>query len=213
MVQTAIPSTKVTIRPARPSDAGHAAHLIYSTGPCVIDYIFLGKEKGRVLDYFSFAFADRVGELGCDVHMVAEVDDKVVGIGAGFRAKDTARFMAAGVSQVLRFYKFAGVGVIYRALQVEKVVRPPTGELFVLAHLGVDPGFRSQGIGSMMINHLLSQAATEGYPRAALDVAIDNTRAQELYQRHGFLVADQRVSRYKNAFAEVPDHLRMERNL
>lgn len=52
----------------------------------------------------------------------------------------------------------------------------------------VKPGFRSQGIGSRLLNTAEADLVQRGYTRAVISVAQTNRRAQELYRQRGFSV-------------------------
>ena len=49
-----------------------------------------------------------------------------------------------------------------------------------------------------------------GRTRAALDVSVENPRAQALYERLDFEVTEECMSKLENSTARVPDHRRME---
>ncbi|HZV37115.1 MAG TPA: GNAT family N-acetyltransferase, partial [Pseudoxanthomonas sp.] len=96
---------------------------------------------------------------------------------------------------------------------VERVIQPPLRGMHYLAHLGVAPGLRGQGIGRALVAHLLEQGRAQGKRRMALDVATDNSLAQALYERLGFAIVGERHSTLANAQGAVPAHRRMERVL
>jgi ribosomal protein S18 acetylase RimI-like enzyme len=48
--------------------------------------------------------------------------------------------------------------------------------------------FQGQGIGQQLITYATHDAHTHGHPSIALDVSLDNPRAQKLYERLGFVV-------------------------
>ena len=48
--------------------------------------------------------------------------------------------------------------------------------------------FQRQGIGQQLITYATQDAHTHGYQSIALDVSLDNPRAQKLYERLGFVV-------------------------
>jgi ribosomal protein S18 acetylase RimI-like enzyme len=103
--------------------------------------------------------------------------------------------------------------VIARGLRIERVISPPARQWHYLAHLGVAPALRGQGIGQQLIEHLILQGRALGKQRLVLDVAVSNPRAQALYERLGFRVTAQRRSQLAKGQAAVPDHRRMERVL
>lgn len=55
--------------------------------------------------------------------------------------------------------------------------------------MGVSEGHQGAGLGSVIMQHLLSWAARKGVARATVVTQGRNIRAQRLYQRNGFLTA------------------------
>lgn len=55
--------------------------------------------------------------------------------------------------------------------------------------VGVDGGHRRSGLGSLLVQHFLCWAAQERATRATVVTQGRNVRAQQLYQRNGFVTA------------------------
>lgn len=196
------------IRPARREDADAAIPLLYSSGPAVIDYILGTRGLDDLLPLLRNIFRDGAGELGYRNHIVAEGEDqRVVGLATGYGAPDLWRFTLAGTRQMLQYAgPFRGAGIVRRAMQVEKLIRPPKAKELYIAHLGVAPEYQSHGIGARLVEHLLQEGHALGRTVAALDVALPNTRAIALYQRLGFTIAREAVS----SLPGIKNHFRME---
>ncbi|MFB6347833.1 MAG: ribosomal protein S18-alanine N-acetyltransferase [bacterium] len=63
--------------------------------------------------------------------------------------------------------------------------------------VGVDPSLRREGIGSLLIQHVLDQF--EGEPRdITLEVRESNKAARGLYEKNGFEVTGRRTNYYSN---------------
>lgn len=69
------------------------------------------------------------------------------------------------------------------------------GELQVLA-IGVAPGARQKGIGSLLLGEVLRATALEGMTCATLELRSDNAAARALYARHGFVRVGEREGYY-----------------
>lgn len=204
----------VIIRPARPEDAGALAPLVYSSGPAAFDYVFSHRTRTNAVEFLIRSLRTSGGEFGYDVHWAVELGGEVVGAGAGFTGEHPLAFMSSALRRILGTYgPVAGAGVIARGLRIERIVRPPKGAAFCVAHLGVRPDLRSKGLGEKLVRHLLARAREEGRTLAILDVSVENPRAQALYERLGFKVTSEHPSRLQNATARVPDHRRMELKL
>jgi len=64
-----------------------------------------------------------------------------------------------------------------------------------LEDLFVIPKFRSQGLGSLMIKYCINLSREKGFKKIGLGVAIENIKAQELYESFNFF--DFSISLYK----------------
>lgn len=56
----------------------------------------------------------------------------------------------------------------------------------MLEDMIVDPAYRGQGIGAMLLDHACSWARENGYGRITLLTDGDNVPAQRFYEAHGF---------------------------
>ena len=201
----------ILFRTATPADADAAVPLIYSSGPAAFDFVFTVPGKLSALQFLRRAFLHGRGELGYRNHIVATLDQRVVAVGAAWCGDSTLAFALAATRQILGGYgAVAGPGVIARGLRVESVIQPPAKDCWYIAHLGVPPELRGRGLGNAVIAALLEQGRARRLPKAVLDVAVSNPRAQALYERLGFEVAAERISTLRNAQATVVSHRRME---
>jgi ribosomal protein S18 acetylase RimI-like enzyme len=183
---------------------------MYSSGPAVLDYIFGPDGMSGMFAFMRRGFERNAGELGYAIHTVAVCDGKVVGVGAAFGGNTTLRFMTEGARNIFAHYGLVrGTGVLRRALQVERIIRPPAKNEHAIAHLGISPEYQSKGIGALLVKHLLDEGRRSGRTKAVLDVSVENPRAQALYERLGFSVTRENHSTLKNRHATVCHHRRM----
>ena len=205
-------SPEVRFRAATAQDAAAAVPLIYSSGPAAFDYVFALPGHGGAQAFLRRAFVDGAGEFGWRNHVVGELEGVVVAAGAGYGGEASLAFTLAAARQILAHYGLRRApGVIARGLRVERVIPPPARGMHYLAHLGVSPALRGQGIGLALVDELIRRGMQQGRRRMVLDVAASNPRAQALYERLGFAVTGERHSALANAQGAVPDHRRMER--
>jgi ribosomal protein S18 acetylase RimI-like enzyme len=203
---------EVRFRAALPQDVEAAAPLIHSSGPAAFDYVFAVPGRGDARAFLRRAFVDGAGEFGWRNHLVGELEGVVVAVGAGYGGEASLAFTLAAARQILAHYgPRRAPGVIARGLGVERVIPPPRRGMHYLAHLGVAPALRGQGIGRALIEALIRRGVQAGRRRMVLDVATSNPRAQALYARLGFEVTGERASALANAQGAVPGHRRMER--
>ena len=59
-----------------------------------------------------------------------------------------------------------------------------------IQNISVADSFKGQGVGSQLIDYVINLTQKHGYQEIALDVSLDNPRAQHLYQRLGFVVTN-----------------------
>ncbi|WEX00003.1 GNAT family N-acetyltransferase [Pseudomonas nitroreducens] len=199
----------LTFRRARPDDVDAAVPLIYSSGPDAFDYAFARPGRNSAQDFLRYAFVQGGGQFGWRQHWVGEQDGKVVTAGTVFGGEVTLGYMLAATRQILGYFGLAAPGVIRRGLQLERIICPPPRRTLYLAHLGVTPDLRGEGLGSQLIEHFLQIGRSNGLPMAALDVSIANPKAQALYERFGFEVQVERVS----TLPGVSSHRYMQRKL
>jgi ribosomal protein S18 acetylase RimI-like enzyme len=77
-----------------------------------------------------------------------------------------------------------------------------------IQNISVDPDFRGQGIGTMLVRHAEQLARSEGITILTLDVSLKNDGARRLYTRLGFA-----KTKTKRAWGIIPMTVRMEKTL
>lgn len=210
-VGTAEVTRDVAFRPCRADDADLAVPLIISSGPAAFDYIFADRSLEQVPRFVTRAFRDDGMELGHSTHTAMLLDGRLAAVGALWHAGNALPFMLAGAHQIYRHYgPLAGTRVVLRGLRMETVVKPPRKGVAYLGHFGVAPELRGQGLGTLLIHHLIGQARTQGFTRVALDVSSGNPRAQKLYEQLGFAVQKTNAADYRREFGHIVDHHYME---
>lgn len=204
----------LTFRPAEPADVEAAIPLIYSSGPAAFDFVFTVPGKGDPNSFLRSAFLDGDGEFGYRNHVVGINEGQVVAVGGAWNGTTGLAFMLAGARQILGCYGlWSGLGVIVRGLRTEAVIPPPSSGHHYLGHLGVKPDLQNRGLGQALILHLIAQEKPARLRMVSLDVAVTNPRGQALYERLGFVVTRERLSRLSNAHGAVVNHRHMEKSI
>ena len=204
----------IAFRACTADDAELAVPLIISSGPSAFNYIFADTALEQMPHFVRRAFRDDGMELGHSVHTAMLLDGRLSAVGALWHAGQALPFMAAGVHQIYRHYGvLAGTRVVCRGLRMETVVKPPRKGIAYLGHFGVIPGLQGQGLGTVLIAHLMAQAKARGFGTVALDVSSGNPRAQKLYEQLGFIVKKTNPTDYRTRFGAIVEHRYMEKPL
>lgn len=121
----------------------------------------------------------------------AERDKVIVGMAAGYAAKQRARFSDRPLKQA------AG----HRALRMKvvKILCAPLLRIldtvaesdFYLLSIAVDRGLRGEGVGSLLMDSVEDRARASGSTRLSLDVSARNEGARRLYEHRGMTVKSQ----------------------
>jgi ribosomal protein S18 acetylase RimI-like enzyme len=199
---------KISFRPARPEDLISVKPLIYSAGPELLDYIF--SQSGKTpYDILDNAFPRKLGLLAHDIHTVAEVDGEVAGIGAFYDGKIYNRLSIGSFPAIVSTYGIGTIPVMVRSLQSMTLMPPPARNTMYVSDLGVKPECRSHGIGTALLEYKREEAGKKGYKHFELDVSVNNTRGQALYDRLGFKLVREQKMRGNTKGKYVPDTRRM----
>ncbi|WNJ17319.1 GNAT family N-acetyltransferase [Pontibacter sp. G13] len=199
------------IRRARPDDSLEAVPLIISSGPEAFDYIFGGYNVGDPADFVRFAFEHGEGVLGFRNHFVGVIDGKVIATVAAYTQAEAKSHTLPGARQIIRFFGvLSGISVMLKGLKIESLMVPPKEPLLYVAHFGVAPELRGQGIGTKMLAFLMDEAKALDQVGIALDVADNNPNAQRLYERTGMKVSSSTQKELENPQAKIPLLHRME---
>ncbi len=204
----------IAFRACLPADAALAVPLIISSGPDAFDYIFADTCLEQTTLFVSKAYQQGGMELGYGVHTALLFNGRLVAVAGLWSSKQVVPFTWAGITQIFRYYgPIAGLRVIIRGLRMETVVKPPGRGIAYLGHFGVSPELQGQGLGTLLIHHLIEQAKQQGFSTAALDVSSANPRAQKLYEQLGFRVRKANPADYRSALGKIVEHRYMEKSL
>lgn len=84
------------------------------------------------------------------------------------------------------------------------VAQPGVGEMHLL-NLTVAPALQGQGLGLLLLDHLVSHARTRGDHALLLEVRTSNARARAIYARYGFADVGLRRNYYPAAASQRED--------
>lgn len=117
-------------------------------------------------------------------HAIAAIANPggLVGV-AGFKAAGRA-FIDASFGDLRRVYCLAGA--LWRAPLLQLLERPSEDGVLLMDGICVAAGARGKGVGSRLLEAILSEAAKRSMHSVRLDVIDTNIRAKALYERLGF---------------------------
>lgn len=199
----------LTLKPCTAKDVNEAVPLIYASGPDGFEFVFKN-DKVSAQDYLKYAFVKQGGEFSYDNHYALYDGEELVGVGAVFNKEKAAGFTFKDGFNIIKFYGFGFLPRALNGLKAETIIKLPAKNEIVLAHLGIKEGLRGKGYGTSLINELMKVANKTESEYFVLDVSEENPKAQKLYERLGFQVFKNYVSKFKNKYSYLPNHSRME---
>jgi len=195
------------IRPAQREDVEVAIPLIYQSGPHELDYGFQVGAK-TTHEFVRKCFLSDKGIFSWKIHRVAEVNGRVVGIGAFFSGANYGKYSNRLMIEIFKFYPLTKIaGVLLRLLHLTSIMPAMGKDVWFLTDFAVHSSTQSLGIGRAMLEEQIAFARKHGYRYFGLDVAADNPRARALYERMGLRVVKENV--FKGPKGKLANGLRM----
>lgn len=190
---------KVSVRPARKSDAADIARLVVMAWP--VD-AFLAHGEGKTIE----DLVELVAEVAAKEDTLYSYTNTVVAEIAPERDSDSK-----AASDEANGGKVVGIMIGYDGAALHRLRRPveeafasrfgasdmkwddetQAGE-FYYDSIAVDPGYRGYGIGTALFDAMGKRAAQLGHDVAGLLVDLDNPSAEKLYSRLGFMTVGEK---------------------
>lgn len=118
----------------------------------------------------------------------AEYEGSIVGMAAGFTAKDHRRFSDRPLKQAAEFPALRMRAVSILCAPLLRILESiPDGSFYLLA-MAVEENIRGRGVGSSLFDSVELRARQSGSSRLSLDVSVKNEGARQLYERRGLSV-------------------------
>ena len=172
----ATPSPAVeVVRGIPPAMQWQAASIYYAAFERKLTPI-LGADRDRVIALLEAAL---VG----DCAFAAVRDDQLLGLLGFHHGKQ--QLINIGLGTLLK--QFGLLKGLWRALIGMILSRQPAAGELLMDGIAVHPDARGQGVGTRLFDALFAFAQAEGYSTIRLDVVNSNPRAQQLYERLGFV--------------------------
>ncbi len=118
--------------------------------------------------------------------MVSDGDGGVLGILVSFRGDDVTFWKEfKAYSKILGFYDL--LRHVFKGTLINELLTASIGPGdYYISNIAVDPEFRSQGIGTCILENALKLAEDSGCRKVILNVTLNNERALEFYKKFGF---------------------------
>lgn len=166
----------MTIRSARPQDAGAAARLLYDALHDVAHRLTGEDSEEKALEVLEQYFRADEGRLSYRQSAVKEIDGEVAGIIVAYGGDQAAELDRPILDRLRKLKNDPTVTLDQEADEDE----------YYIDTLSVSPQFGGKGLGSALILHAENRAKELKYHKIALAVVTDNHRAHSLYDRKGY---------------------------
>lgn len=166
----------ITIRPARAEDAAIVPGLMLHAMSDVI-YSFIQQQDEEEALHFLTRLFMQPGNIYSYQHTFVAVDTagNIAGSVTGYDGDNFARLRQPVLDLMKTKYNNTMVPEAETA-----------GGEFYLDTVAVSPAARGQGIGTLLLKHMIDYARQQHFKQAGLLVDLDNPEARRLYERLGF---------------------------
>ncbi len=165
------------IRRAKKSDAESVARLMRMAIMDIAEALTGEEKEEQILEVMAQFFKQEKNRLSYENCFVCDVDGVVAGLVLCYFGGDAPELDEPLVKR-LRIVKNDP------SLTIEKEADE---EDFYIDTLCVDPAYHRQGMGTSLIQFVEQYAKENGYERLSLVVEQNNTKAQKLYTRLGYI--------------------------
>jgi len=190
----------MTIRSARPEDAGFIASIILSS---MRGYrsrgwfdVALGWPEAECLDFIArVATAHAVSMWHVSQFPVAEADGKPVAALCAVPAAGTGPAAWHAIEEVGAAMGLApsDLDAIRRRGAYTRACWVQGGEGdWMIEHVATDPAYRGRGLMQALIAHALDKGRAAGFARATISFLIGNEPAERAYAKAGFAFAEEK---------------------
>jgi ribosomal protein S18 acetylase RimI-like enzyme len=205
----AVDGTALTLRDAAAGDAGRVAEIQHRVPGSELVGLFGSADRARRFGLRQTTRRGVVDERRPVI--VACRDERVVGF-AQWSIGDVDRTGPRDVLDALAVVGVRGLLRFPRKLKARSRVHTPVPpNALYLAEIHVDPGERGAGVGGALLDAVIARAERLGRPLVSLTTTIDNP-ARRLYERHGFVVIDEKRDAEYEAISGSPGRVRMDRD-
>ena len=185
-----IPSLQhIRIRPAQTADAPLAAKVMYMSMGALADYLF-DMPAHEIEAVLAKLFMLNAGRFGSGIAVVAEHDEKPVGMLFSFPAAKLNRFNVASFPHF-----FPTMGFKHALQFMRRGISLPGGaeaekDEYYISNLGILPDARRQGLGRTLLGYAEKACRDNRLSKCSLIVGLHNEKAFHIYKQAGYQVVE-----------------------
>jgi len=213
MKKGSLSMNEVVVRPAKPSDARRAAHLLFVTFKRTASFIIgLGDEK-RAINILTQLFKLPGHRLSYEFTNIVMNNGHVIGLCTCFPGRRLVKLDRHLGRLILKQYHVRGkLAVIQRGWPLIFIKESASDEYF-LSSLAVKKSFRGQGVGTQILVKVEEKAKQASLEKISLMVAIENQDARRFYERNGYKIKAIHLESNKRVHHLGPGYQRMVKKL
>ena len=178
--------------------------MIYSAGTEINEYLFSRGGK-KATDFIHYCYTDGRGFFGYKAHHTVQHDEQILGVGSLYSGVEFSALSKGMMAQTTHFFPLRTMPGLLRDLsQLGKWMLPVSRSTGYVANLGVTPAARGTGAGTALLKYFEQLSASQGKKYFALDVAVNNPKAEALYARLGLELIEERNFEGRDRGIAVP---------
>ncbi len=166
------------IRRAKKTDAPQVSELLY----IILDEMDIPMlkvyDKPKVLEFIGKAFNSEAGRFSHNNVTVKEMEGRAVGMAVAYHGADAARLDRELAAIIRDTFSLCEDIILDKEADEDE---------FYIDSLCIMPEFRGMGIGTELLKSLQEEAGGNSFAKLSINVELNNTRAQRLYESMGYL--------------------------
>ncbi len=179
----------IRIRPAQAGDAALAAKVIYMSMGGLADYLF-DSDADVIESMLAKLFMRNAGRFGFEIAVVAEVDEKPVGM---LFSCPAAKLDLFNIASFPHFFPVMGLKLALKFMR--RGISLPGGpeaekDEYYISNLGILPEAQGHGCGSALLEYAEQTSRMNGLSKCSLLVGLHNKNAFRLYERTGYQIVE-----------------------
>jgi len=175
---------------------------------------FMFGDRKKAVTTLAHLFDEPGGHFSHAFAKVLSVDGVTTGVELGY---DLETLTAQELRGTLNTFKTTPISrwphLVFRvAPALSGYVPPPSLDAYYINNIAIDQNARGNGLGKMLLNHVVEQARVDGHAAIELDVTATNKGAIRFYERNDFVAGALSSAGKAGEKHGLPPLLRMRRS-